>query len=411
MAKYPEQEETEQSSNASASLDRPEVSSPGQSYRSLDNPTFAQLGTAFMELPLLPFRPLWYIRRWCGFKALTYIAILVLISGLPGGFLSLTNIGDMSASWHLFDQWSWLYVLVGLCWSWVAGGATFVIGSLFFILFLRLCGAKSNQKGAAARAYLMLIFIASLPAIAWVALSFLRFPSPEHAVEHIDEVMPFSIATGIYSTLVGFLVATRVFGAGLKRAVIFFLIFPFLGQWLLFTPSGNAVIMRGAEALDSMILGTAAPADTTSDYTIDRVKFSAPSNWKFHPLPERGHPWSSIGAVAEQNQLTMYALRYHMSDAGIGQALLSLERTFMRGAVRYSRLYQPETRDDGWHHVTASYIPFRDAPEHTLAFWISPTDLRSTFKVVVVLRLASDDTEIQHGVDVILDSMEILARN
>lgn len=364
-----------------------------------------------MELPLLPFRPLWYIRRWSDFKALTYTAILILMSGLAGGFLTVTDIGDMGPSWHLFDQWSWLYVLVALCWSWVAGGVAFVIGSLFFILFLRLCGVKSVQKGTAARAYLLLILIASLPAIAWVALSFLRFPSPEHAVEHMDEVMPFSIAAGIYSTLVGFLVATHVFGAGLKRAIIFFLIFPLLGQWLLFTASGNAVIMRGAEAIDSIILGTAAPSNTTADHTIDRAKFSAPSNWKFRPVPETGHPWSSIGAVAEQSQLTVYVLRYPMPDARTSQALLNLERMFMRGAVRYSRMYQPETRDDGWHHVTASYIPFRDAPEHTLTFWINRTDLRSTYKAVVVLRLASDNTEIQHGIDVILDSLEILPRN
>ena len=381
-------------------------------YRDLGKPTFKQLCNALVELPLLPFRPLWYVRRWCAFKALTYTALLILFSGIAGGFLLVVDAGDISPTWQFFDEWSPTFALVAACWSWVVGGATFVVGSLTFIAFLRLSGARVASKGAAARAYVMTILIASIPSMAWLAAAPVRFGSPQRSLRAIDEIAPYAIAAGIYSIIVAFLIATRVFGAGMKRSAVFFLAIPLIAQWLLVTPSGNEALMRGASVIDSLVLGTTAPADSTREHTIDRVQFRAPSNWRFKPFPKRGHPWSSNGAVAEQNQLTLYAIRYH-TPVGVDKesARLSLEQRFMQGAVRFSRRYSPTTREDDWHHSSATYIPSAGLPEHTITFWVRPAGDQGVFTVVIALRIASDETEIQNGIEEILDSIEVLPRS
>ncbi len=403
---------TDRPEQASRDDDRPETDKRDPTYRSLDEPTIKQLGVALVELPLLPVRPLWYVRRWCDFEALSYTALLILFSGMAGGFVLITDAGDISPTWHFFDEWSWTFAIVATCWSWVVGGVAFVVGSLVFILFLRASGGVVLSNGAAARAYVMTILIASAPTVLWLAIAPFRFVSPQRSLRAIDEVAPFSMAAGLYSTIVGFLIATRVFKAGLKRSILFFLVLPLLGQWLIVTPSGNAVLIHGAAVIDSIALGSTAPADATKEHTIDRVKFSAPSNWRFRPFPERGHPWTSNGAVAEQNQLTMYALRFH-TPVGVDaeSARLSLEQRFMQGAVRFSRRYPPTTREDGWHHTSATYIPARDTPEHTITFWVKPAEQKGTFRVLIVLRIASDKTEIQPGIEKILESIQVLPRD
>ena len=83
----------------------------------------------------------------------------------------------------------------------------------------------------------------------------------------------------------------------------------------------------------------------------------------------------------------------------------------MQGAVRFSRRYSPTTREDDWHHSSATYIPSAGLPEHTITFWVRPAGDQGVFTVVIALRIASDETEIQNGIEEILDSIEVLPRS